>query len=77
MSLGKGAIMSISTKQKINTKSSTEAEIVGVDDTLPFNVWCRNFLLEQGYHSNGNNPMNLSTLDTQTYYIKTTQVPLS
>ena len=52
MTLGKGAPLSMSTKQKINTKSSTEAELVGVDDSLPFNVWCMYFLQEQGYHAN-------------------------
>ena len=35
MTLGKGAVYSRSTKQKINTKSSTESELVGVDDILP------------------------------------------
>ena len=32
MTLGRGAIQSISTKQKLNTRSSTEAELVGTDD---------------------------------------------
>jgi len=31
MSFGKGAILSYSQKQKINTKSSTESELVGMD----------------------------------------------
>ena len=44
MSFGQGAIIGISTKQKINTKSSTEAEIVGVDDVLNVQVWCRYYL---------------------------------
>lgn len=35
MSLGAGACYATSQKQKINTKSSTKAELVGVDDTLP------------------------------------------
>ena len=34
-SLGCGAIMCKSTKQKLNTKSSTEAEVVGLSDYLP------------------------------------------
>ena len=53
MTFGRGAVMSMSTKQKLNTKSSTKAELVGVDDCIPFNVWARYFLQEQGYHSNG------------------------
>lgn len=51
ITFGIGAALSMSTKQKINTKSSTEAEIVGVDDSLPFNIWCLYFLREQGYRS--------------------------
>jgi hypothetical protein len=39
LSLGQGALMSMSSKQKINTKSSTEAELVGVDDAMNFVVW--------------------------------------
>jgi hypothetical protein len=34
MTLGKGAMYSSSTKQKLNTKSSTEAELVGIDDAM-------------------------------------------
>eukprot|EP00957_Ditylum_brightwellii_P087612 6670164-Ditylum_brightwellii.AAC.1 len=33
--MGKGAIRAGSTKQKLNTRSSTEAEIVRVDDLMP------------------------------------------
>eukprot|EP00957_Ditylum_brightwellii_P148841 11331434-Ditylum_brightwellii.AAC.1 len=32
--LGKGVICSDSTKQKVNTRSSTEAELVAVDDKI-------------------------------------------
>ena len=49
MSLGRGMAMSYSWKHKINTKSSTEAEIVGVDDSLAYILWARYFLKEQGY----------------------------
>jgi hypothetical protein len=34
-SLDKGAVCGASTRQKINTKSSTEAELVGVAEVLP------------------------------------------
>ena len=34
-SLGKGSIISSSTKQKLNTRNSTETEIVAVDDLMP------------------------------------------
>ena len=34
MKMGKGAITSMSSKQKLNTRSSTEAEVVAVDDCM-------------------------------------------
>jgi hypothetical protein len=49
MSLGQGMALSYSWKQKINTKSSTEAELVGVDDSLGYILWACYFLQEQGY----------------------------
>jgi hypothetical protein len=39
MSMGKGSIYSRSTRQKLNTKSSTEAELVGVDGVMPQVLW--------------------------------------
>ena len=49
MTLGKGAIVSSSRKQKINTKSSTETELVAVDDKIGDILWMRYFLESQGY----------------------------
>jgi hypothetical protein len=49
MSLGKGAVYSTSIRQKLNTKSSTEAELVGVDDLMPMILWTRQFMEGQGY----------------------------
>ena len=49
MSLGHGTFLQKSRKQKLNTKSSTEAEVVGVADMLPYNIWLRIFLESQGY----------------------------
>jgi len=49
MSLGKGAVYSASTGQKLTTKSSTEAELVGVDDMMPMLLWTRQFMEGQGY----------------------------
>jgi hypothetical protein len=54
LSLGKGSVYSVSWKQRINTKSSTEAELVGVDDGMPLVVWTRNFLTAQGYNVRDN-----------------------
>jgi hypothetical protein len=49
MSLGRGSVYSLLTHQKLNTKSSTEAELVGVDDVMPLILWTRYFLDMQGY----------------------------
>jgi Reverse transcriptase (RNA-dependent DNA polymerase) len=54
LSLGKGGVYSMSTRQKINTKSSTEAELVGVDDAMSLIIWTKNFLEAQGYHASDN-----------------------
>jgi hypothetical protein len=48
LSLGRGALYTMSTRQKLNTKSSTEAELVAVDDAMPNVAWTRNFLIAQG-----------------------------
>jgi hypothetical protein len=39
----------MSNKQKLNTCSSTEAELVGVDDAMPRILWTSYFLQAQGY----------------------------
>ena len=49
MSLGKGAIQSLSKKQKLNTRSSTECELVAVDDGMTQVLWTKYFLEAQGY----------------------------
>ena len=49
LTLGKGAVITISAKQKLNTRSSTEAELVAVDDVVVQAMWTRNFLEGQGY----------------------------
>jgi Reverse transcriptase (RNA-dependent DNA polymerase) len=54
ISLGTGTIMCKSTKQKLNTKSSTEAEVVGSSDFLPSTIWARSFLQAQGYSISNN-----------------------
>ena len=49
LTLGRGFPISVSTKQKLNTRSSKESELVGVDDMMPIILWTHNFLLSQGY----------------------------
>jgi hypothetical protein len=49
ISMGKGPIMSKSTKQKLVSKSSTEAELIALSDSASVVIWVRNFLTAQGY----------------------------
>ena len=49
ISMGKGPIMSKSTKQKLVSKSSTEAELIALSDASSVVIWVRNFLEAQGY----------------------------
>jgi hypothetical protein len=49
MTLGKGAAISGSWKHKGNSKSSTESEIIGVDDAIGTVLWSLYFLQEHGY----------------------------
>ena len=41
-------------KQKLNTKSSTGAEVVGMSDFLSNMIWARMFLEHQGYEIDEN-----------------------
>ena len=49
MTLGSGYPISVSRKQKLNTKSSTVAELVGADDMSVLILWTKLFLEELGY----------------------------
>ena len=51
VTLGCGFPIVTSTKQKLNTRSSKEAELVGVDDLMPAILWTRYwyFLKAQGH----------------------------
>ena len=50
MTLGHGALISFSCKQKLNAKSSTETELIDVNDALPQLTRTRYFIEEQGYN---------------------------
>ena len=47
--MGRGAMTSYSNRVRINTRSSTETELVTVDRYMPEVLWKMYFLREQGY----------------------------
>ena len=49
MTMGEGAMQTLSRKQKLNSRSSTEAELIAVDDAITQVLWTRLFMAEQGY----------------------------
>ena len=52
MSFRTGILHGKSSKQKLNTKNSAEAELVAVSDYLPYHIWMVNFLKCPGYNIN-------------------------
>ncbi len=54
MTMGTGFPLDKSTKQKLNTRSSMESEIVAVDDLIPQILWVRLFLKAQGFAVSNN-----------------------
>ena len=54
MTYGRGAPITVSKKQKLNTRSSTESELVGADDVTIMILWTKLFLEEQGYEISRN-----------------------
>jgi hypothetical protein len=49
--MGKGTISSYSRKMKLNTRSSTETELVAADMYMPDMLWTLHFIQEQGYEA--------------------------
>ena len=49
ITLGKGVVYAKSSTQKLTTKSSTEAELVGLSDSANQVLWARHFMRDQGY----------------------------
>ena len=54
MSMGLGVLHAKCSKQKLNVKSSTEAELVGASEYIPYNLWLLLFLSAQGYEIKDN-----------------------
>ena len=48
-SLGRGALMSFLRGQKLNVGSSTECELVGIDDAIRPIMWGKMFIEAQGW----------------------------
>jgi hypothetical protein len=48
--MGEGAVSSYSRKVKLNTRSSTETELVGADMYMPEMLWSLYFMQSQGYN---------------------------
>jgi hypothetical protein len=49
MTMERGFPLDKSTKHKLNTRSSTESEIVAVDDLIPQILWTRLFMKAEGF----------------------------
>ena len=54
MSMGKGAIVNVSRRHKLNAGSSTESELVSIADVLGVMIWCKYFMEAQGYTIDNN-----------------------
>ena len=53
LTFGTGTVCGESAKQKLNTRSSAETELVSVDDCMPQTLWTNLFVKEQGYSVGG------------------------
>ena len=47
--MGTGILHGRGSKQKMNSRSSNETEVIRNSEYLPFNIWFTNFLTAQGY----------------------------
>lgn len=47
--MGRGFPISSATKQKLNSRSSMESEVIGMDDFMPAICWMQYFMKAQGY----------------------------
>ena len=67
ITLRSGMIHCKSSKQKLNTKTSTETEVVGASDYLPFTIWVKYFIETQGYAVKKN---DFNQDDTKWYQVR-------
>jgi hypothetical protein len=59
LTMGTGAVVSGSIKQKLTTRSSTESELVGIDDTITFIEWISLFIKCQVEEYPDDDPLKL------------------
>jgi len=52
IAIGRGLLFAKSSKQKLNSKSSMEAELIAVSDGIGQVIWTKKFLINQGYKIN-------------------------
>ncbi|MGC9200303.1 MAG: hypothetical protein ACP5E5_15625, partial [Acidobacteriaceae bacterium] len=67
MTYGGGAAQSISRKQKLNTRSSTEAELVGADDAATMILWTKLFM--EGTRLIGSIPEHIYSIAADGVYV--------
>ena len=54
MSMGKGAIVNVSRRHKLNVGSSAESELVNIADASGIMIWCKYFMTTQSYTIDNN-----------------------
>ena len=66
LALGKGCISGSRTKQKVNARSSTESELIGIGDKISKVAWTKKFIENQGFKVNLNivHQDNTSTVES-------------
>lgn len=67
ISIGKGVLHIKINKQKLNTNSSTDTELVAANDCIPWAVWITKVLLEQRYFVKINYQDNESAIKIERY----------
>ena len=76
LTLGHGSMLSISVKQKINTKNSTEAQLAGVDNATTFVMWMKYVFESQVRSIDTNYPLKPLGSDVTTEQDNTSAIQL-